>query len=161
MRALTRTFTLLLALLLVGCGFQLQGAVTLPAVLASPQLVAADRYTPFHAALVAGLQGAGARLTTDATRASAVIRIHRDESRHDVLSVTARNTPGEYEVFYTVEYSVSAGGQELLPLQTVSLSRGYGYDEMRVLAKEHEERTLREALARDIASQVMRRLGAL
>jgi outer membrane lipopolysaccharide assembly protein LptE/RlpB len=43
----------------------------------------------------------------------------------------------------------------------VKLTRDYGYDEAAVLAKEHEEESLRVALAEEIADLIMRRLGAL
>ena len=38
----------------------------------------------------------------------------RDRSGRRVLSVSARNTPQEYEIFYEVEYSVDRGGKEVL-----------------------------------------------
>jgi outer membrane lipopolysaccharide assembly protein LptE/RlpB len=43
----------------------------------------------------------------------------------------------------------------------VSVTRDYGYDETAVLAKEHEEQSLRAALADEIASLILRRLTAL
>ena len=35
-----------------------------------------------------------------AAEASAVIRLHVDETGRELLSVTAQNKPGEYEVYY-------------------------------------------------------------
>ena len=55
----------------------------------------------------------------------------------------------EYEIFYTIKYSVTAEGKELLTTQTLTLTRDYSFDETTLLAKEHEEDILREALARD------------
>ena len=43
----------------------------------------------------------------------------------------------------------------------MKLTREYGYDESAVLAKEHEEQSLRVALAEEIADQILRRLAAL
>jgi outer membrane lipopolysaccharide assembly protein LptE/RlpB len=43
----------------------------------------------------------------------------------------------------------------------VKLTRDYGYDESAVLAKEHEEGFLRDALAEEIADLILRRLAAL
>lgn len=144
-----------------GCGFQLRGQAPLPPALAVPYLDAADHYTPLYAALSARLRAAGARLAADPSAASAVIRVHRDMTGRELLSVTARNTPGEFEVFYTVEYSVSAGGQELLAPQQETLRRDYSYDETAALAKEHEEQSLRVALADDLAGLILRRVAAL
>lgn len=143
------------------CGFQLRGQASLPPALATPYLDAGDHYTPLYAALTARLRAAGANLAADPAAASAVIRLHRDDTGHELLSVSARNTPGEFEVFYTVEYSVSSGASELLARQRMTLTRDYSYDETAALAKEHEEQSLRVALADELAGLMLRRLAAL
>lgn len=149
------------AALMAGCGFHLRGQAPLPAPMTRPYLESADRYSPLHAALVAHLKAAGAQLAPDSATATAVIRVHVDRTGRELLSVAAGNKPGEYEVYYTAEYSVTAAGQELLPRQQVTLTRDYSYDETTVLAKEHEEQALRTALADEIAALMLRRLGAL
>jgi len=143
------------------CGFHLRGQAPLPASMARPWLESADRYSPLHAALVAQLKAAGAELAPDSATATAVIRVHVDRTGRELLSVAAGNKPGEYEVYYTAEYSVIAAGRELLPRQQVTLTRDYGYDETSVLAKEHEEQSLRAALADEIAALMLRRFSAL
>ena len=152
---------LLVALVLAGCGFHLRGQAPLPAVLATPYIEAADRYSPLYAALDERLRAAGAQPAADAASASAVIRLHEDDAGRDLLSVTADNKPGEYEVYYAAEFSVASGATELLARNQLRLTRDYGYDESAVLAKEHEEETLRVALAGEIADQILRRLAAL
>jgi LPS-assembly lipoprotein len=152
---------LLAALLLAGCGYHLRGQAPLPAVVATPYIEADDRYTPLYAALDERLRAAGAQPAADAAAASAVIRLHVDDTGRDLLSVTADNKPGEYEVYYAAEFSVTSGAAELLARNQVRLTRDYGYDESAVLAKEHEEETLRVALAGEIADQILRRLAAL
>ena len=147
--------------LLAGCGFHLRGHTTLSTSLANPFIETGDRYTPLYAALVTQLRAAGAQLATDPAAASAVIHLQKDETGRELLSVSARNTPGEFEVYYSVEYSVTAGGSELLPRQQATLTRDFGYDENAVLAKEHEEQSLRTALADELAGLMLRRLAAL
>jgi len=78
-----------------------------------------------------------------------------------VLSVSARNTPEEFEVFYVVDYSIDRGGQEVVPSQVLELTRSFSFDEADLLAKDLEEDILREAMARDIAGLIVRRLGSL
>ena len=90
-----------------------------------------------------------------------MLRIERDETGQRVLSVSARNTPAEYEIFYTVTYSVTANGAEILTPQTLTLTRDYSFDDEALLAKQHEEEILREALADDLVNLVMRRLASL
>lgn len=120
-----------------------------------------DRYTDFNRALRETLRASGARLATDKRDATAIVRIHQDQSGQRVLAVSARNTPEEYQVFYVVEYSVSNHTGELIEPQRIELTREYSYDVTAVLAKEKEQAILREALARDLAALVTRRLSAL
>jgi len=120
-----------------------------------------DRYTEFNRALRDRLRASGAKVTERATDATAVVKIIKDQSGQRVLSVSARNTPEEYEVFYTVEYSVTSGGTELISRQRLELTRDYSYDTTAVLAKEREQAVLREALAQDLAGLVLRRLASL
>lgn len=144
-----------------GCGFHLRGSAPLPAALARPYVEAADRYSPLYEALIRQLRNAGAKPAPGADGATAVVHVLEDRTGRELLTVTADNKPGEYEVYYTVAYSASVGGAELLPKLELTLTRNYGYDETAVLAKEHEEQALRDALAEELASLMLRRLAAL
>lgn len=146
---------------LSGCGWQLRGRARLPEAMSITYVDAKDRYSDFTQALEEHLRASGARLVEVPAQATASIRVLRDESGQRVLSISARNTPQEYEVYYIVEYAVSARGSELLPTQRLELTRDYTYDEAAVLAKQREEATLRAALARDLAAQVLRRVATL
>jgi LPS-assembly lipoprotein len=144
-----------------GCGFHLRGQVPLPAVVARPYVETSDRYSPLYAALTSQLRAAGANLAPDAASASAVIRLHVDSTGRELFSIAANNKPGEYEVYYAAEYSVTAGERELLARQQARLTRDYSYGEAEVLAKAHEEQSLRVALADELAGLILRRLAAL
>ena len=146
---------------LSGCGWRLQGTARLPEVMSVAFVDTEDRYTDFNRALRKSLVASGARLVSDRSDATGIIRIRRDESGQRILSVSARNTPEEYEAFYAVEYSVDGPSGELIPPQKLELTRDYSYDETAVLAKQREQAILREALARDLAGLVLRRLAAL
>ena len=146
---------------LAACGFHLRGQAALPALVATPYVDAPDRYTALYAALDQRLRTGGAQPAASAAGASAVIRLHLDDTGRELLSVTADNKPGEYEVYYAAQFSVASGTTELLSRQQVKLTRDYGYDESAVLAKEHEEASLRAALAGEIADLILRRLAAL
>lgn len=148
-------------LLLGACGFQLQGRTPLPEPLAVTFIQAADHQSDFVQSLRKSLLASGARLTESASDASGTVRIVSDEVKQTVQSVSARNLPREYELTYTVRFSVSAKGHELLAEQELSLSRDYSFDERALLAKENEEALLRESLAHDLVGIVMRRLGSL
>ncbi|MGH8179336.1 MAG: LPS assembly lipoprotein LptE [Steroidobacter sp.] len=149
------------AVVLGACGWRLQGSSKLSATLASTYIETDDRYTSFNRALRDSLRASGATLAGRPGGATATVRILRDESGQRVLSVSARNTPEEYEVFYAIEYSVANQTGELIPPQKLELTRDYSYDETAVLAKQREQAILREALARDLAALVVRSLASL
>lgn len=144
-----------------GCGFRLQGAMPLPAVLHTGYVDARDEHSDFVAALRGALRSAGVQLSGSRSADAARIRVLKDEVTERVLSVSARNTPTDYELLYTVELSVSAQGRELMAPEELSLSRVYSFDESRLLAKEREKEILIDALARELAGVVMRRLASL
>jgi LPS-assembly lipoprotein len=151
----------LVAALLGGCGFHLQGRAPLPQVVRSPYLEAPDRQSDFVQYLRHALVSNGAQLTPQKEKASAVVSILRDNVTRRVLSVSATNQPNQYEVTYTVGFSVSAADKELLPPQELTATRTYSFDERLLLAKNHEEEILRQDMARDLADMVMRRLASL
>ena len=144
-----------------GCGFQLQGSIgALPAVTGQTYLETEDPYTDFYASLRDALRDRGAAVVEARQGATAVLRILEDDSGQRILSVSARNVPREYEVFYVVTFSLEANGSELLPPQSMLVTRSYTYDETQVLGKGAEENELRLSLARDLAVRVLRRISA-
>jgi LPS-assembly lipoprotein len=148
-------------LLLAGCGFHLQGRIPLPPALANTRVVADDDQTDFVQGLRRALLVSGSKLTDSSERATGVVHIHKDEVTQKILSVSANNIPVEYEVTYTVEFSVEGTSGELLPSQKVSVTHDYSFDATKLLAKENEEAILREGMARDLVAIVMRRLSAI
>jgi len=152
---------LCMGVLLAGCGFELVGHTPLPKSLHLTYLEAQDRQTDFAQGLRKALLTAGAEVTEDSTRATAIVHVLRDSVTPRVLAVSPTNLPREYEITYTVRFSVSAGAKDLLQPQEVSLSRDYSFDEHVLLAKDNEEAILRQALARDLVDVVMRRLRNL
>jgi len=146
---------------LTACGFRLQGDTdALPAATATTYLDTDDPYSDFYASLRDVLRDRGAEVVESLQDATAVLRIIEDESGQRILSVSARNVPREYEIFYLVTFSLEANGDELMPPQSILVTRSYTFDETQVLGKAEEERELRLALARNLATRVVRRLSA-
>jgi LPS-assembly lipoprotein len=156
-----RKLSCALVLLLAACGFHLQGRALVATIMKVTYVESDDPQTEFQRGLRRALTTTGAQLVEQRDRATAVLRISKDDTGQRVLSVSARNTPQEYEVYYTVIYSVAAGGRELLSPQTLSLTRNYSFDEQALLAKDEEAEILRQAMARDLVGIVMRRLSSL
>lgn len=152
----------LLACALVGaCGFQLQGAVTVPESMERTYVDAVDPYSPFYTELTARLVAAGIDVVDSPDAATAVLSLLYDETGQRVLSVSARNTPTEFEVFYTIEYALVSDGEALLPQQSLTLTRDYIYDETVVLGKSREEELLRRAIVEDMVRIVLKQFSTL
>ncbi len=124
-------------------------------------IAAVDRHSLFYRALRIDLQDAGVNVVESPTDASAVLSITYDETDQRVLSVSARNVPTEYEVYYTVQYSIDAGSERLVEPQTLTVTRDYTYDELLVLGKAREEALLRDACVDDLVRIVLKQISAL
>jgi LPS-assembly lipoprotein len=149
------------ALLLSACGFRLQGRTPLPDVVKAPYLQTSDRQSEFVLSLERAMIVSGAHPVEQKDHASVVVNILRDEVVRRTLSVSAQNQPDEYELTYTVRFSVTAGDKELLPPTDVTNVRSFAFAEQLLLAKNHEEVILRQDMAHDLADMVMRRLARL
>jgi LPS-assembly lipoprotein len=146
---------------LSGCGFHLQGRSPLPPQFKVSYVDAHDRQSDFVQGLRNALLVNGVILTEDTTAATATVHVLDDKHEQRILSVSPENLPREYELTYTVRFSVTAGDKELLAAQEVSATREYSFDVSELLAKENEEAILQAALAHDLVDAVMRRLSSL
>jgi LPS-assembly lipoprotein len=124
-------------------------------------IAAQDRHSLFYRELRRQLREAGVQLADIPDDATATLTISVDETNQRVLSVSTRNVPTEYEVYYSIEYSVDSGDTNLLRRQFITLTRDYTYDETLVLGKAHEEQLLREAIVEDLVRIVFKQLGTL
>lgn len=149
------------ALALAGCGFHLQGTGALPAGMARTYIDTQRPHTEFLASLTDTLRQRGAELLSTPAADAAVLDIKADETGQRVLSVSARNIPREYEIFYSVTFSLTVGAEALITDESLVVTRAYTYDETQVLAKAAEEEILRQALAEDLARRVLQRIQAL
>jgi LPS-assembly lipoprotein len=148
------------AILLTACGFQLAGTGSLPAEMQSTYLDSGELHSEFYASLSEVLRRRGLNLVGSRADAGARLIISEDSSGQRVLSVTARNIPREYEVFYAVTFSLETDGRAVVGPEVLVARRNYTYDETAVLGKDREESILRRALAEDLARQVMQRIEA-
>ena len=148
-------------MLVAGCGFHLRGALTTPAEMERTYIASVDRHSLFDRRLRAAMKAAGVQIVEDASSATATFTISIDETDQRVLSVSTRNVPTEFEVFYTVEYGLDDGAKSLLEVQLRTLTRSYTYDSTLVLGKAKEEELLREAIVDDLVRIVLKQISTL
>jgi LPS-assembly lipoprotein len=148
-------------LVLAGCGFHLQGAGSLPAAMGKTYVVSPRAHSDLVETLTDTLRQRGAEVLREPDEGAAVLDIAADDTGQRVLSVSARNIPREYEVYYTVTFSLRLGGENVIDHETLVVTRSYTFDETQVLAKAAEEEILRRALAEDLARRVVRRIESV
>ncbi len=122
---------------------------------------AADRHSAFYREFHASLRAAGVDVVDAPINATATFTISFDETDQRVLSVSARNVPTEYEVYYTIQYALDTATDNLLEQQTLTLTRDYTYDSTLVLGKAREEAQLREAIVDDLVRIVLKQISTL
>ena len=147
--------------LLAGCGFHLQSALTTPPEMQLTYIDSVERNSLFHRELRSQLKAAGVALVDAPEEATAIFAISIDETDQRVLSVSARNVPTEYEVYYSIEYALMSGENSLMAPQFLTLTRDYTYDETLVLGKAREEELMRGAIVRDLVRIVLKQLSSL
>ena len=120
-----------------------------------------DRFSQFYRELRLNLQAAGVEVVDSPKDATATLSILFDLTDQRVLSVSARNVPTEFEVFYTVRYAITSGEQNLLEPQELTLTRDYTYDSTLVLGKAKEEQLMRDAIVDDLVRIVLKQISAI
>ncbi len=143
------------------CGFQARGRAEFPPGLGATYIQASDRHSPFYRELYTALRTSEITLVDNAAAADTVILVNRDSTGQRVLSVSLRNVPDEYEVFYSIGYEVLVQGRRVIEPQVLTRTREYTYDETEVLGKSLEESMLRNSLAEDLVGLVIRRISAV
>ena len=147
--------------LVAGCGFQLQGAFTTPPEMERTYIATGDRHSLFYRELRTAMKDSGVEIVDQSTDATATLNISFDETDQRVLSVSARNVPTEYEVYYTIEYAIYADQKNLLETQSLTLTRDYTYDPTLVLGKAREEQPMRAAIVDDLVRIVLKQISTL
>ncbi len=122
---------------------------------------ALERNTQFHRELRRQLLATNVSVVESPDEATAILTVAADETGQRVLSVSARNVPTEYEVFYSIGYSLVAGDKRMLMPQDLTFTRDYTWDETLVLGKQQEEDLMREAIVSDLVRTVLKQISAL
>jgi LPS-assembly lipoprotein len=151
----------LLVLPFGGCGFHVRGEASVPPEMTRTYIAATSRHSIFFHRITNALRASGVHIVDSPVDATAVFTILADATGQRVVSVSARNVPREYEVWYTVRYELVSGESVLLPSTGQTLTRDYTYDETEVLGKAREEEILRDSLVDDLVRIVMLQFSAL
>lgn len=151
--------TLLLAVALAACGFQLRGTAALPFdTIYMPPTTTAGVALDLKRNIQSGTR---TTVVDDPKQAQAVLEFTQEAREKHILSLNAAGRVREFQLRYRVGFRVHDGkGGEFLPASTVQLTRDVTFNDSEVLAKETEEQLLYRDMQFDMVQQIMRRLAA-
>jgi LPS-assembly lipoprotein len=168
-----RTLVFAIALMaLTACGFKLRGAYTFPfatAVLETPA-APADFGADLRRALEADvsvklLDDTNARaLTAQGPNAATFVRIRVLEVLSDkkILSLSSGGKVREFQLEQRIKFDVvDAFDKQILAPRTLNATREYSFSDAQALAKEGEERMLRQDMQSDLIAQMLRQLQSV
>ena len=150
-----------LAVLLASCGFQFQGPLEFPALPQGLRLQSAHGPTPLWRALNEQFRLAGLPLRREPGAGVATLRLLDDESEESLVAISASNLPTVTEISYRVRYTLRLGEARLIEQREWEVDHTRVQDEFRVLGMERETEVLRDALAEELAWQILRDLASL
>lgn len=153
---------LVLALGLTACGFHLRNALSLPPDLGPVRVVAKDPYSPLAESLSAALEDAGAVAAPEGTdEGVATLRIRLEKWGSTPISIDQFGRAQEYTLRYAVMFSLDkADGTNLVPEQTVELSRDYVSVPNRSTGTEGEREVLAREMQKEMTASILRRIDA-
>ena len=153
----TAALSLLSALALGGCGFQLRGATELPF-----SSIALEGFAP-RSPLAEELKrvlSQSAEVVSSPAQAQVVLHALNDKRERGVAASTAFGQVRELQLRVRLEFRLATpGGRELIPATELLLTRDMSYSETLALAKEYEEAQLLRVMQSDIVAQLLRRLA--
>ena len=154
-------FTLFLAAVIAGCGFQLRGSNSnLPyktLYIALPETADVRIWLQRYI----GATGQ-TKIVDNAKDAEAVFQQLQDSRIKTILSVNAQGRVTEYRLQLNYRFRlVDAKGRELVAPNEINLSRDISYSDSNILAKDLEEGLLWRDMNNDLVNQIMRRLSII
>ena len=148
-------------LILSGCGFELQNTGNLNEKIDSVYIQTIDPYSSFFRSIKDSLRNNGVMISDKRDEASYVLVIKEDISSDRILSISAKNTPMEYEIAYQVVWSLFKGNQEIISDIKHIETQDYSFDQNQLLGKRKEAEYLNDSLAAKISKGVLLKLGSI
>ena len=161
MKTLKQLTCLIGLLILSGCGFELQNTGNLNEKIDSVYIQTLDPYSSFFRSIKDALRNNGVMISDKRDEASYVLVIKEDISSDRILSISAKNTPMEYELAYQVVWSLFKGNQEIISDIKHIETQDYSFDQNQLLGKRKEAEYLNDSLAAKISNGVLLKLGSI
>ncbi len=145
-----------IALALPACGYHLRGAYELPKELKAIYLQGAS--SELQEQFNTTLQSSSGQLLSSQEKAGIVIRFFDEKLTRRVMSLSARGRANEFELDYRLEYEfANAGNTVLMPRQPIEVKREYYNDQLDVIAKDNEEKVIRNEMYQQAVRAIINR----
>lgn len=154
---------LALAALLAGCGFQLRGVgsntVTVPDDWKKMYFASGNPNSELSRAVVTQFSANGVEWV-ERQSANYLLILGGEEFKQRNLSLTAEARAAEFELTMRTQFTVRrADNTEVIPQTTASVVKQMENDPRNVVGKAEEVRLLKNEMRRELAQQIMRRIG--
>lgn len=151
----------ILGLALSGCGFHLRNALTLPEDLGPVRVISADPYSPLGQSLSQALARVGATPAADADVDVATLEVISEKWGSRPISIDQFGRAQEYQLRYAVVFGLrAANGDDVLPRETIELSRDYVSSPANPTGAEGEQELLAKEMRREMTASILRRIDA-
>ena len=149
-----------LAIELTGCGFRLRGDVELPPEVRQLAIEDTATGTELVPVLNTLLRRSGIKPLDNVENARLVLVITNESYKRRVLTVSSAGQVQEYELAYSVKYSIKNIDDKNVSLmnQKVAIRRDLRFSVTEVLGKSSEEMRLKKDMINAAAEQILRRL---
>ncbi|WP_372012388.1 LPS-assembly lipoprotein LptE [Pseudoxanthomonas sp. 10H] len=163
--------SVLLLLVLAGCGFHLRDKLALPEDSPPVRVVSTTPYSELVTILERSLRNAGATVAERRKGADAKAEADEKVSRLDILSerwgdlpiaIDEQGRAQEFSLRYATIFTFRlADGRELVPQQVVELSRDYVSPPEDATGTSTEREILADELRREMAASILRRVDSV
>lgn len=151
---------LALAGLITGCGWQLRGQMTIADGINNIYVSAKNAHGQLANELKNTIKNNQITVGTTQSDAQYSIFIEREDEDRRTVAVGGDTLASEYELNMSADYRIeNQAGAIVVPTTTAEAIRNYSYDRNDVIAKDEEERLIKEEMRRTIVQQILRRLS--
>lgn len=154
------SISLVLILLLTGCGFHLRGVIDIPEWLNNVAIISNDNNKELASLLKSQLEGYKVDVNSDPSLAKYWLIIKNSNLQQQIVSIGASTNPRQYQLILTIEFMLQTPkGQIIKAPRKVAVNRQLTVNNDRILGSNEEEALLVSEMRHDAVIQIINRLS--
>lgn len=147
------SLTLIAALFIQGCGFQLRGSTnSISTSYGSVHVVNNSGDEAFRKIVEQALLDTGTKVTATSSNQLEILATKEDKR---TASYSSRGKSAEYELLKEISFQFKRGDEILIPATTFHARRSYLYRETAAVGKAEEENILKREMSQDLAQRIL------